>query len=117
MLSALGLVIAFGVAALTQSNNGGPGPNPDPVVIPIDGGVSLLLARAWPTASSTCVHDAKNSKIFILTAFPGMVALAGRLPKVRFVPYLFGPCLLLCLSLLLLRHTTPAIGSSCTSCW
>ena len=44
MLSALGLVVAFGVAALVLPNNGGPGPNPDPVAIPINGRVSLSLA-------------------------------------------------------------------------
>ena len=44
ILPALALVVTTGTIALAQPTNGGPGPDPDPTAIPIDGGVSLLLA-------------------------------------------------------------------------
>lgn len=45
VLPVLALVVATGALALAQApNTGGPGPGPDPTAIPIDGGVSLLLA-------------------------------------------------------------------------
>lgn len=48
LLPALLLAVAFAEAALAQPGSGGPGPGtttpPDPTVVPLDGGVSLLLA-------------------------------------------------------------------------
>lgn len=45
LLPALTLVIAFGEVVLAQPGSGGPGPGtPDPTAVPLDGGVSLLLA-------------------------------------------------------------------------
>jgi len=44
-LPALTLVIALGEVALAQPGSGGPGPGAaDPTAVPLDGGVSLLLA-------------------------------------------------------------------------
>lgn len=45
LLPALMLAVAFGEVALAQPGSGGPGPGTqDPTVVPLDGGVSLLLA-------------------------------------------------------------------------
>ncbi len=46
VLPLLALVLAFGETVFAQPGSGGPGSNPtvDPTAIPLDGGVSLLLA-------------------------------------------------------------------------
>ncbi|HEX8329895.1 MAG TPA: hypothetical protein VF629_20330 [Hymenobacter sp.] len=46
LLPALTLLVAFGETVLAQPGTGGPQPGtpPDPTAVPLDGGVSLLLA-------------------------------------------------------------------------
>jgi hypothetical protein len=46
LLPALTIVLAFGEAVLAQPGTGGPQPGTptDPTAVPLDGGVSLLLA-------------------------------------------------------------------------
>lgn len=45
LLPAITLAFAFAEVALAQPGSGGPGPGtPDPTAVPLDGGVSLLLA-------------------------------------------------------------------------